>query len=289
VLRDFEEYKADSELIRMELETNVAELELKLEESKRDYEGVIETLTSKLERSRNEAEQLESQLLKSKKETFDLKTKYDQVKRRFVSIENENDRLAEQLRFREEMMNDLQHKLETTLEQLTILQLESEEMKEQKEEIKQNMQKKLSEIQEKLLIKRVLTETKECQTEISYLHKDTDSPIRAGGVAAERSMNLNKSSFHSPMTKPLHQRAVSFNRNDSMSPPLMDSPLQQGMHSPSKEQMKGKRPKKDVTRFSIKNLMNKLDNKMQDLKGLFSNKKEENNPSIQTGEFRPFP
>lgn len=158
---ELEEVKAESELAKLELETLVAELELKLEEKDKEYSDKNEKLTQRLKTAQMEGEQLETQLNKARTEIFDFKKKYEQSKRTIVTLENHNDRLAEESRFKEEMMRDLQAKLESTLEQLTLLQVDTECMKEANEEIKSKAQHKIQEIQESLNNKKKNTVSKE--------------------------------------------------------------------------------------------------------------------------------
>ena len=68
--------------------------------------------------------------MKAKKEAFDYKVKYESMQKKFVDLENRNDKLNDSLRCKESLASDLQTRLESTLEELTILQMEAQESKE---------------------------------------------------------------------------------------------------------------------------------------------------------------
>lgn len=71
------------------------ETELKYEEQKQAFEEFQDKMSTKLADSRKDCEIMEQQLLRSKKETFDYKVKYDALYKKFVDLENQNDKMNE--------------------------------------------------------------------------------------------------------------------------------------------------------------------------------------------------
>ena len=93
---------------------------------------------------------LENQLMRAKKEAFDYKVKYETLQKKFVELEIQNEKLTDSLRYKEGIATDLQSRLEGTLEELTILQIEAQESKELDLTEKQRMHDRLNDIQDDL-------------------------------------------------------------------------------------------------------------------------------------------
>lgn len=140
-----------SELVEAELETQVQELELKALEAQQNMEELKEKLEKRVAEARKDTEIADSQIVRFKKDLFDSKHREDLLKKKVIQLENAADKMEEDLRAKEGLIQDLQSKLSATLEQLTILELEAREMKEVEEVEKERMKHKLHEMQEDIL------------------------------------------------------------------------------------------------------------------------------------------
>lgn len=97
---------------------------------------------------------MESQLEKKERELSLSHKKLDTANKKVVDLENQNSRFDDEIRFKDAMIQDLQAKLESTLEQLAILQLEAEHIREASQEDKQRLKARLEDLQEDLNVKR---------------------------------------------------------------------------------------------------------------------------------------
>jgi len=132
----------------------VAELELKHSEHLFECQEQQQKMQARLEDARKDVLLLESQLEKKEKELSLSNKKLEAANKKVVELENQNSKFDDQVRFKDALIEDLQSKLESTLEQLAILQLEAEHIREASLEDKQRLKAKLEELQEDLNVKK---------------------------------------------------------------------------------------------------------------------------------------
>lgn len=132
----------------------MAELELRQSEHAFECQEQQQKMQAKLEDARRDVQLLESQLDRKDKELSQSHKKLEAANKRVVDLENENSKFDDEVRFKDALVQDLQTRLESTLEQLAILQLEAEHMREASQEDKQRLKARLEELQEDLNVKK---------------------------------------------------------------------------------------------------------------------------------------
>ena len=132
----------------------MAELELRQSEHAFECQEQQQKMQAKLEDARKDVQLLESQLDRKDKVLSQSLKKLEAANKRVVELENQNSKFDDELRFKGALVQDLQARLETTLEQLAILQLEAEHIREASQEDKQRLKARLEELQEDLNVKK---------------------------------------------------------------------------------------------------------------------------------------
>lgn len=158
---DYKEYKETTAMIEEELEQQITSLESKVKELEQENDDIAERTSKKEQSLKDEVKFLEGQFSKVSEELSTLKEKYSKVAKKKVELENENDRMSDQLRFKDTMVEDLNQQLESTCERLTILQMEVQDAKESSELERENFHKKLQSIQTELDLQKKKSQAKE--------------------------------------------------------------------------------------------------------------------------------
>jgi chromosome segregation ATPase len=130
---EYEELKETSKMLEEELEDQIKCMEVAMEEQQTQADQAILKLKEKCVMKETEAQNLEKMLEKNKLELNEAKDKLARLQKLKVSAENENESLEAQVRCKEIKIIELQSELDSSLEKYTILQEESNSLRESKE------------------------------------------------------------------------------------------------------------------------------------------------------------
>lgn len=150
VKREYDEYKETSEMIESEMEQQIEILKKQNDEGVRMYEERIDKLMKIIEEHKIDVASLERENGRMRDEIKEMKDRLEKAQKLKVIGDVENEEMEQQIRFKDGMIEDLQHQLEKTVEQLTILQIEAEQFegmdKRDKDKIKSKIELMQSDI-----------------------------------------------------------------------------------------------------------------------------------------------